>query len=166
MPVEIERKFLVKSDAWRPLARASEELCQGYLSPHDKDAKAEVRVRRAGLRGFITIKGKGGMSRAEFEYEIPSTHADVLLKELCRPSLIEKTRHEVEHAGMVWQVDEFRGDHLGLVLAEIELTSVDQAVELPDWIGQDVTDDPTYRNANLAAHPHAWRRQLPRNGNS
>lgn len=159
MPVEIERKFLVKSDAWRPRARASEELCQGYLAPHDKNAKAEVRVRRAGSRGFITIKGKGGISRPEFEYEIPREHADVLLKELCRPALIEKTRHEVEHAGMVWQVDEFRGDHHGLVLAEIELTSADQAVDLPDWIGQEVTDDPTFRNANLSAHPQAWRRQ-------
>jgi adenylate cyclase len=160
MPVEIERKFLVRSDAWRPLARASEELCQGYLFRHDKDAKAEVRVRRAGSRGFLTIKGKGGISRPEFEYGIPVEDADVLLKELCLPSLIEKTRHEVEHAGMVWQVDEFRGDHQGLVLAEIELTSADQAVELPDWIGKEVTDDPTFRNANLAAHPQAWRRHV------
>jgi len=159
MPVEIERKFLVRSDAGRRLSRASEDLCQGYLCRHDNDAKAEVRVRRAGSRGFITIKGQGGIARPEFEYEIPCEHAEAMLK-LCRPALIEKTRHEVEHAGMVWHVDEFRGDNQGLVLAEIELNNADQAVELPDWIGQDVTGDPTFRNANLAAHPQAWRRRL------
>ena len=150
MPVEIERKFLVRSDGWRERCDGGQRFCQGYLS---RSGEATVRIRRAGPRAFITVKGTGGMARAEYEYEIPVEHPEAMLAELCRPPLIEKTRHEVEHAGLVWHVDEFAGDNEGLVLAEVELERPDQPVELPAWIGREVTDDPTYRNSNLARHP-------------
>jgi adenylate cyclase len=127
MPVEIERKFLVASDSWREHA-SGQRYCQGYLSKGD----VTVRVRRAGPRAFLTIKGSGdGIVRPEFEYEIPVEEAEEMIK-LCRRPLIEKTRYEVLHEGVLWEVDEFEGENTGLVLAEVELEHPDQLLALPE----------------------------------
>ena len=153
MGVEIERKFLVRDigvlDAVEGVAYR-----QGYLST---DPSRTVRVRRAGEHGYITVKGRShGATRAEFEYAIPATDADEMLK-LCIPPVIEKVRHRIEHAGRTWEVDMFGGANEGLVVAEVELPSEDAVVDLPEWIGEEVTDDPRYFNANLIAHPfRAW----------
>jgi adenylate cyclase len=156
MPVEIERKFLVRGDAWRG-AGVGQRIRQGYLSREDGTT---VRVRRAGTRACITIKGAAdGPARPEYEYEIPCDHAEEMLQGLCHKPLIEKTRYRVDHGGATWQVDEFAGDNDGLVLAEIELRDAAQSFDLPDWVGAEVTDDRRYRNASLARHPvRLWPR--------
>jgi adenylate cyclase len=152
--VEIERKFLVKGDAWRN----GSGVCyrQGYLN---RDKARTVRVRIAGQAGFLTIKGKStGATRAEFEYPVPLEDAQALLA-LCDGPLIEKTRFIVMHEGNRWEVDEFAGDNAGLVVAELELASEDETFALPDWLGDEVTSDARYFNSNLAAHPFcAWTR--------
>jgi adenylate cyclase len=155
MGIEIERKFLVRNADWRGQPRPSERLSQGYLSRAD-DERVEIRIRCAGSRSFITVKGKGGLTRSEFKYEIPYDDAQKMLQGFCSPLLVEKVRHEIEHGGMKWYVDEFLGAHAGLVLAEVELTDANQGIDLPLWIGKEVTENPTYRNANLAANPQAW----------
>ena len=154
MAQEIERKFLVAGDAWRALAEGV-VYRQGYLSTV---ADRTVRVRSVGAKGYLTVKGiTVGATRTEFEYEIPLADADVMLDELCIRPLIEKTRHKIALDGLVWEVDVFAGDNHGLVVAEVELAREDQAFRLPDWIGEEVTDDPRYYNANLVAHPYkAW----------
>lgn len=150
MRIEIERKFLVRHDGWRKLD-PGQRYHQGYLCK----GEVTVRVRRVGSRSFLTIKGVGNdRVRPEFEYEIPVDEAEALLK-LCHGRLIEKVRHQVLHAGMVWHVDEFAGENSGLVLAEIELCHPQQAVVLPDWIGEEVTSDERYRNSRLADVPWA-----------
>lgn len=156
MALEIERKFLVENAGWRAMVRRASRLRQGYLTASDADDIAEVRVRRTDSGGFLTIKGKGGLVRAEFEYEIPSEDADAILATLCRP-LIEKTRFEVELDGIVWFIDEFFGANHGLVLAEVELENEHQLVQLPEWVGAEVTEDARYKNANLAKNPGFWR---------
>lgn len=143
MGQEIERKFLLRDAGWRDAIEKSEEIRQGYLS-------RGVRVRRIGTRGLLTIKGPGGLVRAEFEYDIPLDDADAMLADLCSHPLIEKTRHTVQHAGRVWTVDEFHGQHAGLFLAEIELDRPDARISLPDWVGEEVTGNPRYQNATLA----------------
>lgn len=150
MGVEIERKFLVRSQAWRAGA-TGQQVRQGYLSV---DPDRTVRVRMAGERGYLTVKGRSrGLVRAEFEYPIPGPDAEALLDNLCLRPLIEKTRYRVTHAGRVWEVDEFWGENRGLVLAEVELADPAEAVDLPDWAGEEVSADPRYANANLARHP-------------
>ena len=152
MPVEIERKYLVIGDAWRGQATGL-HFRQGYLST---DPERSVRIRLAGDEGWLTIKGKSeGAARAEYEYPIPAEHARELLDRLCLRPLIEKTRYRLEHAGLLWEIDEFEGDNAGLLIAEVELESASQMPELPDWVGQDVTDDPRYFNASLIAHPYS-----------
>lgn len=153
MATEIERKFLVKGTPWRQGAGA--RYCQGYLN---REKERTVRVRTAGDKAFITIKGvTRGASRAEFEYEIPLRDAEQLLK-LSDGPVIQKNRHVIEHAGSKWEVDEFLGDNAGLVVAEIELTSEDQSFEHPPWLDREVTDDSRYFNANLASNPYSkWR---------
>ncbi|MBW4440253.1 MAG: CYTH domain-containing protein [Plectolyngbya sp. WJT66-NPBG17] len=149
MGVEIERKFLVKDDQWRDLA-PGELYRQGYISTVGNT----VRIRVINDRGFITIKGlTQGISRAEYEYEIPVEDATQMLDTLCQPPLIEKYRHKIELNGLVWEVDEFLGENRGLTIAEIELKSADQAIDLPDWIGEDVSHDSRYYNSNLTKHP-------------
>ena len=149
---EIERKFLVTGNGWREGATAS-VIRQGYLCA---DADRSVRIRVSGERGFLTIKGKSvGAVRAEYEYDIPLEDAHDLLDALCAKPLIEKTRHEVRHDGLLWVVDVFEGENAGLVVAEIELEREDQDVTLPDWVGTEVTDDPRYLNANLGSHPYS-----------
>ncbi len=148
MGEEIERKYLVRSDAWRAAARPGKALVQGYLS---SNAKATVRVRLIeGRRAVITIKGPvDGISRAEFEYDIPLEDAEALLA-IAEPHVVRKTRFEVPVDGLVWEVDVFGGAHAGLVLAEIELERADQPVDPPAWVGREVSDDDRYANASLA----------------
>lgn len=150
MGIEIERKFLLASDAWRGLGQ-SVLLRQGYLS---SARERVVRVRIEGEQAMLTIKGANvGATRGEWEYPIPLADAAELLDGLCEQPLIEKTRHRIEHAGMVWEVDEFLGANAGLVVAEIELASEDQPFDKPDWIGAEVSGDARYYNANLIRHP-------------
>lgn len=150
MGTEIERKFLVRSDAWREEAEG-ETYRQGYLSV---DPERTVRVRVAGKRGYLTVKGRSeGLARAEFEYPIPVADAHALLDGLCLRPLIDKVRYRVEHGGREWTVDDFGGENRGLVLAEVELAAPDEAVELPPWVGEEVSDDPRYYNANLIQRP-------------
>jgi CYTH domain-containing protein len=115
-----------------------------------------VRVRAAGDQGSITIKGITiGATRTEFEYPIPLADANAMLDELCERPIIEKTRHVVEVDGTIWEIDEFAGLNEGLIVAEVELDSVDQGFTRPEWIGDEVTDDPRYFNANLISHPYS-----------
>lgn len=151
MGIEIERKFLVRGVVWKSLA-AGELFRQGYLSA---DPERTVRVRLVGNDGFLTIKGKSqGMRRVEFEYAIPGMEAQALL-DLCQRPLIEKYRYRIPSHGLVWEVDEFLGENAGLVVAEVELVAEEQAVELPDWVGDEVTGDPRYFNSNLMQHPYS-----------
>ncbi|MFK8111424.1 MAG: CYTH domain-containing protein [Rubripirellula sp.] len=148
MATEIERKFLVTDAQWKTAEPVY--YCQGYLN---RDKHRTVRVRIAGDKGVLTIKGiTTGASRPEFEYAIPLEDAQQLLP-LCEQPLIEKNRRIVSHAGMNWEVDEFLGQNEGLVVAEIELTSEQQAFAKPDWVGTEVTEDPRYYNSNLATNP-------------
>jgi CYTH domain-containing protein len=152
MGVEIERKFLVLGTDWKA-GLSGTEYRQGYLT---SDPERTVRVRLAGELGYLTIKGASvGASRLEFEYLIPAEDAVQMLERLCRKPLIDKIRYRVPHAGMVWDVDEFFGDNAGLVLAEIELEHEGQAVELPHWVGEEVTGDSRFYNAYLSEHPLA-----------
>jgi adenylate cyclase len=155
MPLEIERKFLLRNDTWRGDWRA-ERFCQGYLTRSDSTT---VRVRRIGGRAVLTIKGAAqGAVRHEYEYEIPLGHAQEMLAGLCRAPLVEKIRHHVAHGGRLWHVDEFVGANCGLVLAEIELPHPRAPIDRPGWLGDEVTGDPRYRNSFLARHPFAtWR---------
>ncbi|MFE8644540.1 CYTH domain-containing protein [Sphingomonas sp. NCPPB 2930] len=152
MAIEIERKFLVTGDAWR--AAPGTRYSQGYLN---RDKARTVRVRIAGDQGFLTIKGVSvGATRAEFEYPVPLADAQEMLS-LCDGPVVQKTRHRVVHDGLAWEVDAFLGDNAGLVVAEIELASENQAFALPDWVGREVTGDPRYFNSSLAVHPFsAW----------
>ena len=150
MPVEIERKFLVVSDAWRANA-LGERYSQGYLCI---SRDATVRIRIAGSRAFITVKGgTEGISRSEFEYPIPVAHAEEMLRDHCVKPLITKVRYAVPVAGKTWTVDVFEGDNAGLIVAEVELDHADEDVVLPAWAGLEVTDDPRYRNSALIAAP-------------
>jgi adenylate cyclase len=149
MAIEIERKFLVVGDAWR--AAPAVFYSQGYLN---RDKERTVRVRIAGDEAFLTIKGVSfGASRAEFEYPIPLWDARDLLA-LCEQPLIEKNRCKILHEGFVWEVDEFLGENLGLVVAEIELPSEDTVFVKPDWVGEEVTADTRYFNSNLSRTPY------------
>ena len=148
MAEEIERKCLVVSDDWKQGSTGSKLLRQGYLS---SNAKATVRVRtRDDSEAMVTIKGATrGMSRAEYEYEVPIADAREMLV-MAEPHVLQKRRHIVPFAGLTWEVDVFEGRHAGLVIAEVELENEDQAIELPGWIGREVTDDDRYYNASLS----------------
>ncbi len=149
MGTEIERKFLV-TDPSVVDGIAGTVIRQGYLS---RQPDRTVRVRRAGERAFVTVKGRNsGATRSEWEWEIPVADADEML-EICEGPKIEKTRHLVEHDGRTWEVDVFAGANAGLVMAEIELEAADAAVALPGWVGREVTDDPRFYNSSLAVHP-------------
>ncbi|WP_374172663.1 CYTH domain-containing protein [Flavobacterium tructae] len=150
--VEIERKFLVKSADFKEQAFTYNKIAQGYLSAVPERT---VRVRIKGERGFITIKGvsqQGGMSRFEWENEIPLDEALELLK-LCEKGKIEKTRYEIKVGKHIFEVDEFYGENEGLVMAEVELESETEIFEKPDWLGDEVTNDPRYYNAYLSKNP-------------
>ena len=147
---EIERKFLAKGEAWRGLAPGV-LYRQGYLCGVKERT---VRVRVAGDKAFLTIKGLTvGATRAEYEYEIPVSDAQAMLDDLAEKPLIEKIRHKIPYAGLIWEVDEFLGENAGLIVAEVELADEKQIFSKPDWAGEEVTDDPRYFNSNLARHP-------------
>ena len=154
--MEIERKCLVQGDSWRSGVQGL-LLRQGYLPTQ---GKATVRVRVAGDRAYLTLKGPAqGLVRPEFEYPIPLADATTLLATLCQQPLIEKYRYRIAAGELVWEVDEFLGANQGLVLAEIELTSPDQPIDIPPWVGQEVSDDPRYLNASLVKNPFTlWRK--------
>lgn len=149
MAVEIERKFLVNSTQFL-LGLEGTEFKQGYLNREG----ATVRVRVAGEQGFLTIKGKTqGISRAEFEYPIPIKDAEAMLTTLCALPPIEKTRYLINHANKCWEVDVFHGANQGLIVAEVELNSENEALALPEWVGADVSRETRYFNSQLASHP-------------
>lgn len=150
MAQEIERKFLLAHDGWRGLA-VGVEYRQGYLCA---ERTRTVRVRIAGNRGFLTIKGAAtGITRSEYEYEIPVEDARAMLDTLCPQPQIEKKRFTIPYKDFFWEVDEFFGLNQGLIVAEIELSSENQPFERPDWIGREVTDDRRYANAALCVAP-------------
>ncbi|MFO7751159.1 MAG: CYTH domain-containing protein [Desulfobacteraceae bacterium] len=152
MGIEIERKFLLKNDQWRTRRDEPLLLRQGYIQ---NSRSGVVRIRTAGTRGFITVKGETRLaSRLEYEYEIPLEDAGEMLEILCEKPLIEKKRFSIEHRGFHWVIDEFSGENQGLVVAELELTWEDQPFEVPPWLGREVTCDPKYLNANLIKKPY------------
>ncbi len=156
MALEIERKFLLKDDSWRAAVTSSRRLSQGYLTTLTDGAKASVRVRIGGDQAYLNIKSmRLGMSRDEFEYPIPIEDAGHMLANLCSGAVIEKIRHHVHFAGLLWEIDEFLGANQGLVVAEVELNSEDQTFQKPDWVGEEVTEDPRYYNVSLVRHPFA-----------
>ena len=147
--IEIERKFLVKVSDYKKEANRKTKIIQGYLT---KDPKRTVRVRIRENQGFLTIKGissEDGLSRFEWEKEIPINEAKELIT-LCLPTIIEKTRYEVTYKGVLFEVDEFEGTHSGLVLVEVELNSTEDIFEKPIWVGKEVTGDEKYYNSYLS----------------
>lgn len=149
---EVERKFQVVDDRWRDAVESESVLRQGYLSI---DKERTVRIRVSEAEGTLTVKGVTvGATRAEYEYEIPRREAEEMLTNLCLQPIIDKTRHRVRFGGRTWEVDEFTGANEGLVIAEVELDSEGEGVDLPDWVGNEVTGDPRFYNANLVAQPY------------
>jgi CYTH domain-containing protein len=150
MALEIERKFLVQP-GWHPHGTGTVYV-QGYL--HSRSDGPTVRVRLSGDRAFLTIKGApDGLARPEFEYSIPVDDAREMLRLFCRGMLIEKTRHRLEHAGTIWEVDVFWGRNKGLILAEVELANADDQFVAPEWVADEVSHDHRYSNAYLCMHP-------------
>ena len=151
MGKEIERKFLVEEDeAWRSVR--GNVYRQGYLSTVKERT---VRVRTIDEKAYLTIKCiTVGATRREYEYKIPVDDAREMLDELCERPLIEKTRRIIKFEGLSWEVDEFFAENAGLILAEVELEDEDQKLHMPTWIGEEVTDDPRYFNANLVDYPY------------
>lgn len=149
MGTEIERKFLVTGDAWKQGAAA--HLRQGYLNT---DKSRTVRVRISDDDAFLTIKGKtSGITRSEFEYPIPLSDAEELLL-LCGSATLAKRRYTLKTGSHIWEVDEFCGANIGLVVAEVELSSEAQSIELPDWVGLEVSGDARYYNSSLVLTPY------------
>ena len=160
MASEIERKFLIVSDAWKASVVRSVRYRQGYLCPVDTSS---VRVRVSDDMAYLNIKSATlGVERLEYEYPIPLSDAHEMLDRLCRKPLVEKTRHFVEHAGHCWEIDVFEGDNTGLVVAELELQTTDEAFERPAWVGEEVSHEARYYNVCLVDRPYsaweAWER--------
>lgn len=150
MGKEIERKFLVQGEIWKSLAKGT-YYRQGYLN---SAKERTVRVRTIDEKAFLTIKGiTVGATRAEYEYEIPHADCTALLDDLAEKPIIEKKRYKVPFEGLTWEIDEFFGENAGLVVAEVELESEDQAFTKPEWVGEEVTGDPRYFNSNLIKTP-------------
>jgi adenylate cyclase len=156
MAQEIERKYLLQGDSWRELSIGS-VYCQGYIPTKNQ---VTVRVRIVGQKGYLTIKGPSvECSRLEFEYPIPVEDAQEMLNTLCEQPWIEKIRYKVEWGGLTWEIDEFDGLNKGLILAEVELKDANQEIELPPWIGEEVSHDHRYFNSYLVKHPFSqWLR--------
>jgi adenylate cyclase len=151
MAKEIERKFLIKGDAWRALANGT-MYRQGYLN---SAKERTVRIRTVGDKAFLTIKGLTvGATRSEYEYEIRFDECNAMLDTLAEKPLIEKKRYKIPAGALTWEIDEFFGDNAGLIVAEVELQSEEQKFDKPDWIGAEVTGDPRYFNSNLIKHPY------------
>lgn len=152
MAVEIERKFLVVGQSWRDSVESSTRIVQAYIASTDK---ATVRVRIKADRAFLTLKGNSqGISRSEFEYEVPVPDAERMIAELAQGPVIDKVRHIIPVAGHTWELDVFAGDNAGLVMAEVELSSSEEEFVLPDWAGNEVSDDGRYYNVNLVTNPY------------
>jgi adenylate cyclase len=156
MGLEIERKFLVRSDDWRAQVATRELLRQGYLT---SGSQCSIRARVAGEHAWLNIKArKSGMTRLEFEYPVPLTDANQILNELAQGSILEKYRHRVPAGELVWEIDEFLGANAGLIVAEIELPSEETSFDRPAWLGDEVTEDERYYNFNLARTPYTqWK---------
>jgi len=156
--IEIERKFLVLSNAYKKEALKSIRINQGFLSTHKKRT---VRVRLKGEQGFLTVKGKSsadGLSRFEWEKEIPKTEATSLLK-LCKKGIIDKIRYEIKINNHTFEVDEFSGKNSGLILAEVELNSENESFSKPNWLGEEVTGNNKYYNSQLSKKPYKnWKK--------
>jgi len=151
MGQEIERKFLLLSDAWRDEVRDSMHLVQGYLLRGEHSA---IRVRITGDMAELNIKhALDGIRRHEYEYPIPINDARELIEHVALRPLIDKTRHHVVHGDRLWEIDEFHGESAGLVVAEIELQTVDEPFERPPWVGEEVSQDARYYNSNLSKLP-------------
>lgn len=155
---EIERKFLVNSSDWLAGHKGT-AYKQGYLSTQ---ASRTVRIRIEGNKGKLTIKGKKkGIAGIEFEYDISLSDAEYLLKYICKKPIIEKTRYKVPFKNVIWEVDIFNGANKGLKIAEVELQSVNQEIKIPDWVGEEVTHDSRFRNANLISNPFSnWKHKF------
>jgi adenylate cyclase len=152
MASEIERKFLLQSEAWRDEVCDSMRLVQGYLA---RGKQSAVRVRIKGDTAELNIKqSKDGIHRLEYEYEIPLADAREILEQVALRPLIDKTRYHVRHQGHLWEIDEFYGDNAGLLVAEIELESVDEDFARPAWLGEEVSHDARYFNSNLSELPY------------
>lgn len=152
MALEIERKFLVRSEDYKVLARKHYRIVQGYLS---SNPERTVRVRIKGDKGYLTIKGiasNSGLTRFEWEKEIAVAEADELLK-ICEPGVIDKVRYEVDFGNHTYEVDAFSGENRRLVIAEIELSAEEEAFEKPNWLGEEVTGDERYYNSMLSRKP-------------
>jgi adenylate cyclase len=150
--IEIERKFLVTSDVFKSDALRQNHIAQGYLS---SEPERTVRVRIKGEKGYLTIKGKTnetGLSRYEWEKEIPVAEARELLQ-LCEKGVIEKKRYEIQVGQYLYEVDEFFGENQGLIIAEVELQSENEVIEKPIWLGEEVTQDHRYYNSHLSQNP-------------
>lgn len=146
MGIEIEHKYLVRTDEYKAMSECSHRIRQGYLS---RRADGTVRVRTCGDKGYLTVKGRNsGDARLEFEYEIPVVEAEQMLG-LCEGHIIDKTRYIVRYGGHCWEVDEFHGQHRGLVVAEIELETSSHDYALPPFVGEEVTGNPAYYNSNI-----------------
>lgn len=159
MGIEIERKFLLRGDAWRAAAHEVIPMAQGYLNDlamvDSGSMNTSVRVRIEGDTARLNIKSRElGSTRQEFDYAIPMDDADALL-DLCVGGIIDKRRHLVEHAGHLWEIDEFLGGNAGLVVAEIELESADEVFARPDWLGAEATHAQRYYNLALASRPYS-----------
>ena len=168
MGIEIERKFLLADDSWRAGVARSERIAQGYLvgvrALESGDAHASVRVRLAGEQAWLNIKSATlGIERAEFEYPIPIEDATQMLSTLC-DGVLEKIRHYVTVDGVLFEVDEFLGENQGLVVAEVELPSVDSPFPRPAWLGREVSAQVRYYNVNLIEHPYSSWSDAEREG--
>ncbi|MDG6773031.1 CYTH domain-containing protein [Thiomicrorhabdus sp. ZW0627] len=155
MAREIERKFLLKNSDWKKLAFQETHFAQGYLNDiSDKTAKSSVRVRLEGNEANMNIKSlEIGLSRDEYEFSIPVEDAKKMLATLTVGPVIEKVRYLVKYGNHTWEIDEFLGDNAGLVVAEVEMESEDDVVEMPDWAGQEVTDEVRFYNISLSKYP-------------
>ncbi len=155
MALEIERRFLLASDAWRASVARSTRITQGYLAITEQSV---IRVRVRDDAGYVTIKSRGGgLARDEFEYSIPVADARSLLN-LCGQRILEKIRHEVPYAGYCWEIDEYSPPFADLVIAEVELQAEDEDPSRPPWIGDEITYDKSFSNAALAARVESARR--------
>jgi adenylate cyclase len=155
MAQEIERKFLLKSDAWRSQVASSQRMSQGYLQ---RGADSAIRVRIAGERAWLNIKKSlDGIHRLEYEYAIPLADAVEMLEQVALRPIIDKTRHLVRIGRHTWEIDEFHADNAGLVVAEIELDHADEAFDRPEWLGEEVSTDTRYYNSSLSERPYnSW----------
>lgn len=158
MAQEIERKFLVVGEDWKAAAQRTVFYRQGYINDLRHGGRCSVRVRIGGGKAYLNIKSATlGIARHEFEYAIPEADANHMLDAFALGAVVEKTRYYLPDGGHMWEIDVFEGDNAGLIVAEIELQSVDEKFSRPEWVGQEVSDDPRYYNVNLVTHPYkSW----------